>query len=98
MKVALEAGEVLEVAVLDGDKVVGTLSLQLKTLSGASSAVKRGRPAGASEKAESAEPARKRRKQRKPLSDETKARMAAAQKARWEQINANKAANESGNA
>lgn len=92
MKVALETGEVLEVAVLDGDKVVGTLSLQLKGLSGASG-VKRGRPAGTVK--EDVTP--RKRRQRKPMSAETRARMAAAQKARWEKRNAEQAAESGSN-
>lgn len=85
MKVALDAGDVLDVALLDGDRVIGTLSLQIRDLSGATS---RGRAtAGASERStttrESAAP--KKRRARKPLSEETKAKMASAQKARWEQ-------------
>lgn len=86
MKVALEADEVLEVAVLDGDKVIGTLSLQLKGLTSASSA-RRGRPPAIAK--EEATP--RKRRQRKPMSAETRARMAAAQKARWEKRNAEQA-------
>jgi len=92
MKVALEAGEVLEVAVLDGDRVVGTLSLQLKGLSSGTRGV--GRPAGSTvERAAStsaAEPAAAgRRRKRKPLSPETKAKMAEAQRRRWEKSRGN---------
>ena len=85
MKVALEAGEVLEVAIIDGDRVVGNLSLQLKGIGGS----RVGRPAGSSsaKAASSDEPAAGRRRKRKPMSAETKARMAAAQKARWEKKN-----------
>lgn len=83
MKVALESGEVLDIAILDGERVVGTVSLQLKDMISTSRA---GRPAGSSAKAASSEggEGRKTRKRRKPMSDEARARMAAAQKARWE--------------
>lgn len=80
MKVALENGEVLDIALVEGDKIIGTLSLQIKGLGGASRA---GRPAGTSASAANAAP-RKQRKPRKPMSAESKARMAAAQKLRWE--------------
>lgn len=84
MRVALEAGEVLEVAVLDGDKVVGTLSLKLN---GLGSAKRPGRPS-ASESAGASTTGTKKRRQRKPMSAETRARMAEAQKARWAKRNA----------
>jgi hypothetical protein len=99
MKVALEAGEVLEVAVLDGERVVGTLSLQLKGLSSGGRGV--GRPAGSTSEraaspsaAESASGAGRRRK-RKPLSPETKAKMAEAQRRRWEKSRGNEGTTES---
>lgn len=79
MKVALEAGEMLEVAVLDGDRVVGTLSLQMKS---ADSARRVGRPAG-STVAKAAEGGTGRRRKRKPMSAETRAKMAEAQRKRW---------------
>lgn len=85
MKVALENGEVLDIALVEGDRIIGTLSLQLKGLAGAPKA---GRPAAASQQSESAASApngRKARKPRKPMSPEGRARMAAAQKLRWEQ-------------
>lgn len=86
MKVALEAGEVLDVALLEGDRVIGTLSLQIK---GVAKTSKVGRPAGVSSSASSSDDGAdapvKKRKARKPLSPEVRARMAAAQKARWEQ-------------
>lgn len=83
MKVALEAGEVLDVAILDGERVIGTLSLQLN-LGGAKQRV--GRPAAASPKAAAAPAAEGtgRRKKRKPMSPETRAKMAEAQRKRWE--------------
>lgn len=82
MKVALEAGEVLDVALIEGDRIIGTLSLQLKGLTATSRV---GRPALSEARAtgEGATPGR-RRKPRKPLSAETKARMAEAQRRRWE--------------
>jgi hypothetical protein len=81
MKVALDAGDVLDVALLDGDRVIGTLSLQIKGLAGSSPRV--GRPAAASSSETSSTTSSRKRKQRKPLSEEAKARMAAAQKERW---------------
>lgn len=84
MKVALESGEVLDIALIEGERVIGTLSLQLKDLTSTSRA---GRPAGVSARASASDGAgegRKTRKRRKPMSDEARARMAAAQKARWE--------------
>ncbi len=86
MKVALELGEVLDVALVEGDRIIGTLSLELKGLSGSSSRTV-GRPSGASAKtastaADSAVTGRRRK--RKPMSDEARKRMAEAQRKRWE--------------
>jgi len=83
MKVALEAGDVLDIALLEDDRVVGTLSLQLNLGRG----IKAGRPAkAAAAPADHGAEAPRKRRGRKPLSAETKARMAAAQKARWEKL------------
>ena len=79
MRVALEAGELLEVAITEGDRIVGTLSLQLNSIGGSSKAASRSTVSSAG----AAAPARKQRKTRKPMSPEARARMAAAQKARW---------------
>ena len=78
MKVALESGEVLEVAILDGERVVGTLSLQMK---GVGSPSRVGRPAGVPKAAVSEGTTRRRK--RKPMSAETRAKMAEAQRRRW---------------
>lgn len=85
MKVALENGEVLDIALVEGDRIIGTLSLQIKGLAGSPKA---GRPAAAPQASDAGAAAangRKVRKQRKPMSPEGRARMAAAQKLRWEQ-------------
>jgi hypothetical protein len=84
MKVALDAGDTLDVALLDGDRVIGTLSLQIKGLSGSTPKVVTRAASTASENSGSSTSASRKRKQRKPLSEEAKARMAAAQKARWD--------------
>ena len=83
MKVALEAGEVLDIALLEGERVIGTLSLELKGLVSASRV---GRPAGSSKAASAAAEGAGagRRRKRKPMSPEAKARMAEAQRKRWE--------------
>lgn len=91
MKVALETGEVLDVALVEGDRIIGTLSLQLKGLAGSTPRV--GRPAGSTTANAAAAP-RKQRKQRKPMSAEARARMSAAQKERWSN---RKGGNEGGN-
>lgn len=85
MKVALDlnSGEALEVALLEGDRVVGTLSLRLSGLGG--SASRAGRSAVAP-KESSATGTTTQRKPRRKMSPETKAKMAAAQKARWEKL------------
>ncbi len=85
MKVALENGEVLDIALVEGDRIIGTLSIQLKGLAGAGKA---SRSAVASQQSESASTSglgKKTRKPRKPMSAEGRARMAAAQKKRWEE-------------
>jgi len=88
MKVALEIGEVLDVALLEGERVIGTLSLELKGLAGASRV---GRPASATReaKAVAGTEGTGRRRKRKPMSAESRARMAEAQKRRWEKNRSN---------
>ena len=84
MKVALEIGEVLDVALLDGERVIGTLSLELKGLAGVSRV---GRPASSAREKSAAtgsNEAAGRRRKRKPMSAESRARMAEAQRRRWE--------------
>ena len=94
MKVALEAGEVLDIALIEGERIIGTLSLQLKGLSAGS---RLGRTAGTSARAASA-PAEGtgsgRRRKRKPMSDEARQRMAEAQRKRWEKARGQGSANE----
>lgn len=83
MKVALDlnSGEALEVALLEGDRVVGSLSLRINGLAGGAS---RGRASSAAKEATTATTTQ--RKPRRRMSAETKAKMAAAQKARWEKL------------
>lgn len=86
MKVALEAGEVLDIALVDGERIIGTVSLQLKGLTGASRV---GRPAGTSAKSASTgseSAGGGRRRKRKPMSEEARQRMAEAQRKRWEKV------------
>ena len=89
MKVALDRGEVLDIALIEDERIIGTLSIELKGLISATRGA--GRPAGATRNAAAESAGRevagkKTRKKRKPMSDEARARMAAAQKRRWEQI------------
>ncbi len=77
MKVAMEIGDQLEVAIVSGGQIVGSLAIQLNSVVGAK-ASKPGRPAKAA-----AEAAPAKRKGRRKLSPEAKARMSDAQKARW---------------
>ncbi|MGI8907205.1 MAG: hypothetical protein ACR2IE_12030 [Candidatus Sumerlaeaceae bacterium] len=79
MKVTLERGEILDVALIDNDRIIGTLSLQLRGLSVGA------RFSGASAPAAAADNAGKRngrRRKRGPLSPEARARMADAQRRR----------------
>lgn len=83
MKVALEIGEALDVVLVEGDKLVGTLSLSLR---GVGSGSGRGRSAGAgtSSEASSKEPGlTKTGRRRRTLSPEARAKMAEAQRRRW---------------
>lgn len=77
MKVALELGEKLEVAVIEGNKIVGSLSLELNGF---------GNVAKAAEPAAAKKPAKAERKTRRgghKFSAESRKRMSEAQKARW---------------
>jgi hypothetical protein len=89
MKVTLEKGEVLEVAIIEGDRVVGSLSLTLRdTVPSAAAAPAKPRAAAAAPAA----PARKRRASgKRNVSPEARARMAEAQRRRWEAYRASKA-------
>ncbi len=78
MKVALEIGETLEVAILEENRVVSTLSLTLRA-PGVTRRVASDAPAKSSASA----PASKGGRKRRAISPEGRARMATAQKARW---------------
>ncbi len=84
MKVGLELGEVLDIALHDNDRIVAHLSLSLKPAAGGGLRVSAtpGRKAASADTAET--PGKKPRKGRKPMSPEARARMAAAQKLRWD--------------
>lgn len=89
MKVALERGEVLEIALLEGNSVVGTLSLQLQgnargtsvSFSSGSSASAGG--SSASQSAGSTTSGKRGRRGRRQLSPEARERMRQAQLRRW---------------
>ncbi len=76
MKFTLERGETLDVTLVENDRVVGTLSLELKGVFGGAKSAKMV-SAAASEKTDG-------RKPRRRLSAEARARMAEAQKRRWD--------------
>lgn len=78
MKVALEQGDTLEVAILEGDRVVGTLCLEMRSAT-ASSVV---RPAAVAAAA-GAYKRGGRRGGKRNISPEARARMAEAQRRRW---------------
>ena len=78
MKVALEIGETLEVAILEENRVVSTLSLSLRPASAPRRATSE-----APAKSSTPSPASKGGRKRRAISPEGRARMAAAQKARW---------------
>lgn len=77
MKVALEQGETLEVAILDNDRVVGTLSMEMRGPGAAA------RPQRAASAAPQAAKAVGRRRGKRNISREARARMAEAQRRRW---------------
>ena len=86
MRISLEKGEVLEVAIVEGDRVVGSLSLTLRDMVASA-------PKAAAQAAMAAAPVpRKRRTGKRYVSPEARARMAEAQKRRWEAYRASKAA------
>jgi hypothetical protein len=86
MKVALEFGESLEVALVQGDRIVGSLTLSLKGV-GASPVVRSRATVAeaAAEEAPADAPRRGRRKGkgRRQFSEEARARIAEAQRKRW---------------
>jgi hypothetical protein len=82
MKVALEKGEVLEVALLENDKVVGILSFELKGVGVA--------PVSRAAASSSASAAKRGRNKKRYVSPEARARMADAQRRRWERFRSGK--------
>ncbi|MGB9690675.1 MAG: hypothetical protein ACPL7D_00740 [Candidatus Sumerlaeaceae bacterium] len=84
MKITLEKGENLEVVIVDKDKVIGKLVLQLSRLPVL--AVEKASAAVAEPKADA--PAKKTRK--RSLSPEARARLAQAQRERWARVRAMK--------
>lgn len=93
MKVSLEKGDTVEIAIVEGDRIVGSLSL---TLGGAPAAAARrpGRPAGSTNAAPTAGAPKKRERRggRRVISPEARQRMADAQKKRWAKYRQQKAA------
>ncbi|MCX7718257.1 MAG: hypothetical protein N2111_07635 [Candidatus Sumerlaeaceae bacterium] len=85
MRISLEKGEVLDVAITEGDRVVGSLSLTLRDL------VPSAPKAAAKAPAAAAPATRKRRTGKRNVSPEARARMAEAQRRRWEAYRASKA-------
>jgi hypothetical protein len=78
MKVTLERGEVLDVALVENDRIIGTLSLQLRGLSAAARFTGSAQAPAAVERTKRGNGRRK----RGPLSAEARARMAEAQRRR----------------
>lgn len=85
MRISLEKGEVLDVAITEGDRVVGSLSLTLRDL------VPSAPKAAAKAPAAAAPATGKRRTGKRNVSPEARARMAEAQRRRWEAYRASKA-------
>jgi hypothetical protein len=86
MKVALEQGESLEVAILQNDRVVGTLSMRLQGVGTGSVGATRQQSAPAAPSAVPAKRGRKRGRRaggRRNISPEARAKMAEAQRKRW---------------
>lgn len=86
MKVALELGEALEVAILQNDRVVGTLSMRLQGPSGGAArqqAAPVAAPAAVGRKRRGRKPGRKAGGRRRNISAEARAKMAEAQRRRW---------------
>jgi hypothetical protein len=84
--VALDVGETLDVALVENDRIIGTLSLSLKGLGAAAQRTVR---TGVSASNLSSEPGTTPtgRKPRRKLSPEARARMAEAQRLRWAKRN-----------
>lgn len=91
MKVTLEKGETLDVALVEGDRIVGTLSLVLRG-AGVGVGFRGGAEAPAAEMAApSARSARGARgtssaRRKRNISPEARAKMADAQRRRWEKV------------
>jgi hypothetical protein len=86
MKVAMEIGETLDVALIDGDRMVGTLSLSLKGVN----AVKQVKAAKAAVSNAVATAKGRKRGGKRRVSAESRARMAEAQRKRWAKFHASK--------
>ncbi len=82
MKITLEKGENLEVIIVEKDKVIGKLALQLTGVPVL--AVEKAAPVATEERSEF--PAKRTRKRN--LSPEARARLAEAQRQRWARIRA----------
>jgi hypothetical protein len=94
MKIALEKGENLEVVIVDKDKLIGKLSLQLL---GSARIVEERHDVPSAPEAVSAQgeaPQRKRRKRQ--LSPEARERLAEAQRRRWARVRAQGAEQQGG--
>jgi hypothetical protein len=88
MKVAMEIGETLDVALIDGDRMVGTLSLSLKGVN----VVKQVKAAAAAVSHAVATGKGRKRGGKRRVSAESRARMAEAQRKRWAKFHAGKSA------
>ena len=93
MKVTLEKGETLDVALVEGDRIVGTLSLQLREIgSGAGvRTVSDSTRRAAEATAESATGTTRTVRRKRQISPEARAKMAEAQRRRWEKYRQGKA-------
>lgn len=93
MKVTLEKGETLDVALVEDDRIVGTLSLQLRGVgSGAAvRAVSDYSRRAAEAPAEPAAGTTRTGRRKRQISAEARAKMAEAQRRRWEKYRQGKA-------
>jgi hypothetical protein len=96
MRVALEQGESLEVAILENNRVVGTLSLEMRAAGGSAQAARPAASASASasapqqKRAASSSGKRGRRGGKRNISPEARQKMAEAQRRRWEKFRSGK--------
>lgn len=88
MKVTLEKGEPLDIALIEQDRVVGTLSIVLNGSFGSKSSSRESARSSAPDL--SSETLTKTGRKRRNISPEARARMADAQKRRWEKQRAAK--------